>query len=151
MDQDEFRRVLREVLREELGVGEVDARLQVTVPIKLLYNPATDLPFNLEGYSFSFQVTQPIGVGNAPGFLAVGSGAVWVVNTLDDTVSAIDPETNSVVHTIAVGNGPAGIRVSERKHQRRARAAAAGSMMSINVPVANSNPATDVRRGKIST
>jgi peptide/nickel transport system substrate-binding protein len=56
-------------------------------------------------------VTQPIGVGNAPGSLAVSADAVWVVNTLDGTVSQIGPDTNSVVGTIAVGDGPSGIAV----------------------------------------
>ncbi len=36
---------------------------------------------------------------------------MWVVNTLDDTVSEIDPDTNSVVDTIGVGDGPSGIAV----------------------------------------
>ena len=31
---------------------------------------------------------------------------VWVVNTLDDTVSRISPDTNSVVDTVPVGDGP---------------------------------------------
>ena len=55
------------------------------------------------------EVTQTIGVGNAPGSLAVTADAVWVVNTLDDTVSEIDPETNSVVDLVQVGDGPLGI------------------------------------------
>ena len=50
-------------------------------------------------------------MGNAPGSLAVSADAVWVVNTLDDTVSQIDPDTNSVVDTIGVGDGPSGIAV----------------------------------------
>ena len=58
-------------------------------------------------------MTQPIGVGNAPGSLAVSADAVWVVNTLDDTVSRINPDTNSVVDTIQVGDGPSGIAVVE--------------------------------------
>ena len=56
-------------------------------------------------------MTQPIGVGNAPGSLAVSADAVWVVNTLDDTVSRINPDTNTVVGTIEVGDGPSGIAV----------------------------------------
>ena len=34
-----------------------------------------------------------------------------MVNTLDDTVSRINPNTNSVADTIPVGNGPSGIAV----------------------------------------
>ena len=52
-----------------------------------------------------------IGVGNAPGALAVSLDSVWVVNTLNDTVSQIDPETNSVIDTVPVGDGPSGISV----------------------------------------
>ena len=56
-------------------------------------------------------MTAPISVGNAPGSLAVSPDAVWVANTLDDTVSEIDPDTNTVVGTIEVGDGPSGIAV----------------------------------------
>ena len=41
----------------------------------------------------------------------MSADAVWVVNTLDDTVSRISPDTNSVVDTIPVGDGPSGIAV----------------------------------------
>src|SRR3546814_5371652 len=44
-------------------------------------------------------VTAPISVGNAPGSLAVSPDAVWVANTLDDTVSQIDPDTRSEEQT----------------------------------------------------
>ena len=38
----------------------------------------------------------PISVGNGPSALAVGEGAVWVVNRHDGTLSRIDPATNAV-------------------------------------------------------
>ena len=41
----------------------------------------------------------------------MSADAVWVANTLDDTVSEINPDTNSVVDTIGVGDGPSGIAV----------------------------------------
>ena len=41
--------------------------------------------------------------------IATGNGDVWVANSLDATVSRIDPQTNAVVQTIDVGNGPIGI------------------------------------------
>jgi YVTN family beta-propeller protein len=44
--------------------------------------------------------------------VAVGAGAVWVTNTIEGTVSRIDPETYEV-QTIVVGNAPAGIAVWE--------------------------------------
>ena len=37
-----------------------------------------------------------IGAATAPSNVAVGEGAVWVLNTEDHTVSRIDPETNAV-------------------------------------------------------
>ena len=58
-------------------------------------------------------MTQPISVAIAPGSLAVSADAVWVANSLDDTVSRIDPDTNSVVDTIRVGDGPSEIAVVE--------------------------------------
>jgi YVTN family beta-propeller protein len=38
--------------------------------------------------------------------VAVGAGAVWVVNRNDGTVSRIDPDRNEVVATIAIGREP---------------------------------------------
>ena len=54
-------------------------------------------------------VVQTIPVGNGPSGIAIGAGAVWVVNSLDGTVSRIDPGTNTVVQKITVGGGPLGI------------------------------------------
>jgi branched-chain amino acid transport system substrate-binding protein len=42
-------------------------------------------------------------VGNTPGTIAVGEGAVWVLNADDQTVSKIDPETREVVDTFGTG------------------------------------------------
>jgi virginiamycin B lyase len=42
----------------------------------------------------------------APSNIAVGEGAVWVLNTEDDTVSRIDPETTKVVKTFETGGHP---------------------------------------------
>ena len=47
-----------------------------------------------------------IPVGDGPVDVAVGEGAVWVANSLGRSVSRIDPETNDVETTIAVGNEP---------------------------------------------
>ena len=41
--------------------------------------------------------------------MAVDGNAVWVANSLDATLSRIDPTTGSVVATIAVGSGPTAI------------------------------------------
>lgn len=42
------------------------------------------------------QVTQPIDVGTGPDAIAVGYDSVWVANTLDETVSRINPQTSQV-------------------------------------------------------
>jgi peptide/nickel transport system substrate-binding protein len=52
-----------------------------------------------------------VGVGNGPTGIAFGAGSVWVANSLDGTVSRIDPRTNTVMATIRVGEGPDGIAV----------------------------------------
>ena len=48
-------------------------------------------------------------VGSGPAGIAVTPGAVWVANSLDLTVSKIDPATGTVTATIGVGDGPTGI------------------------------------------
>jgi YVTN family beta-propeller protein len=55
-----------------------------------------------------------IPVGEAPGGVAAGDGAVWVTNSDAGTVSRIDPRTNDVRQTIQVGGGPAGVAVGGR-------------------------------------
>lgn len=49
-----------------------------------------------------------IAVGDAPRWLALGEGALWVSNHDDGTVSRVDPTSNEVVATIKVGesSGP---------------------------------------------
>ena len=45
--------------------------------------------------------------------MAVGDGAVWVANAVDRTVSRIDPATNRVTRTIAIGRSPTAITVGD--------------------------------------
>jgi DNA-binding beta-propeller fold protein YncE len=52
-------------------------------------------------------------VGDGPVDVAVGEGAVWVVNQLDRTVMRIDEETGDVVETISVGNVPQRVAAGE--------------------------------------
>ncbi|MDF1797966.1 MAG: hypothetical protein P1V81_02230 [Planctomycetota bacterium] len=55
------------------------------------------------------ELVATIEVGPTPLFLACGEGAVWVINQGDGTVSRVDPETDTVEATIAVGiDGPGG-------------------------------------------
>ncbi len=56
-------------------------------------------------------MTDTIPLGNGPGPIAVGEGAVWVANSRDDTVSRIDPATRSPEAEIPVGRLPSGIAV----------------------------------------
>jgi YVTN family beta-propeller protein len=52
-------------------------------------------------------VMATINAGARPGAAVTGAGAVWVPNTGDGTVSRIDPSTNRVTATIAVGDAAA--------------------------------------------
>jgi len=47
-----------------------------------------------------------IPVGSGVASITFGDGAVWVTNTISNTLSRIDPDTDAVVATIEVGNGP---------------------------------------------
>ncbi|MGH3033464.1 MAG: adenylate/guanylate cyclase domain-containing protein [Gaiellaceae bacterium] len=53
-----------------------------------------------------------IRVGRLPTAVAVGADAVWVANSLDGTVSRIDPRTRTVEATIEVGNRPQDLTVA---------------------------------------
>lgn len=57
------------------------------------------------------RITATTRVGRSPAGIAIGEGAVWGTNNLDDTVSRIDPKGNRVTATIPVGGGPTGIAV----------------------------------------
>ena len=48
-------------------------------------------------------------VGSGPAGIAITPAAVWVANSLDLTVSKIDPATGRVTATIGVGDGPSAI------------------------------------------
>jgi YVTN family beta-propeller protein len=47
-----------------------------------------------------------IPVGTGPTGIAADHVAIWVANTLDGTISRIDPGTRAVTTTLPVGNGP---------------------------------------------
>jgi predicted Ser/Thr protein kinase len=46
-----------------------------------------------------------------PAKLAVGEGAVWVTDGLDDRLVQVDPDTNRIVRRIPVGRGAGGVAV----------------------------------------
>jgi branched-chain amino acid transport system substrate-binding protein len=52
-------------------------------------------------------------VGNTPSTIAVGEGAVWVLNADDRTISKIDPETKQVVKTFGTGGTTTDLAVGE--------------------------------------
>jgi len=52
-----------------------------------------------------------IEVGNNPDGIAVGLGAVWVIDRDDGTLTRIDPATNAVTATVPIGQEPAGIAI----------------------------------------
>ena len=57
----------------------------------------------------SHDIADTIEVDNGPVGIAVGAGAVWVANSLDGTVSRIDPATRREVSKTTVGNTPAAV------------------------------------------
>ena len=52
-----------------------------------------------------------IPVGDGPVAVAVGDGAVWVANSLDSTVSKVNPESDTVDGTISVGSNPVALAI----------------------------------------
>jgi peptide/nickel transport system substrate-binding protein len=56
-------------------------------------------------------VTAPTPVGPGASGIASGAGAVWVADTLADTLVRIDPTADSATTPIRVGRGPRGVAV----------------------------------------
>jgi branched-chain amino acid transport system substrate-binding protein len=52
-------------------------------------------------------------VGTSPSNVAVGAGAVWVLNADDQTVSRIDPGTRQITKTFSTGQTPTDLAVGE--------------------------------------
>jgi YVTN family beta-propeller protein len=61
----------------------------------------------------SARITGQVKLTDAPGAIAIGEGAAWVVDEEAGTVSKIDLETRSVVDSIEVGTGPEAIAIGE--------------------------------------
>jgi YVTN family beta-propeller protein len=59
----------------------------------------------------SNRVTGQIAVGAGPGALALGSGRLWVANTVDQSVSQVDIAGGEVTRTLAVGGIPISVAV----------------------------------------
>jgi branched-chain amino acid transport system substrate-binding protein len=63
---------------------------------------------DVDGYDVAY--TQ---VGRTPSTIAVGEGAVWVLNADDRTISKIDPETRKVLNTFGTGGRTTDLAVGE--------------------------------------
>jgi YVTN family beta-propeller protein len=59
------------------------------------------------------RVLASVPVGGRPAGIAYYRGAIWVVNTVNGTVSRIDPRTESVEDSIEVGNSPSGLAAGQ--------------------------------------
>jgi len=86
-----------------LASFEDDAVLRLTFPRGDVSDPGSSPPPRF----------QRIDVGDGPAHIAIGEGAVWVVNRLDGTVTRIDEESGEVVATIDVGNNPQRVAAGE--------------------------------------
>lgn len=73
-----------------LGARGGDAELVVTPNSVAVIDPGTN------------EVVETIGVGESPGPIAAGQGSLWLVNLNDSSLMKIDPETRSVVGSVAV-------------------------------------------------
>ena len=61
----------------------------------------------------AYEETQRINLGSMPLQCVFTSGSIWVVQYFDNSVSRIDPVSNTILATVAVGEGPIGITVDE--------------------------------------
>src|SRR5262249_41935727 len=53
----------------------------------------------------------PTRVGGGPVAIAVGDGGVWVANSLDSTVSKVDPRSSTAAAPIPVGSDPVSLSI----------------------------------------
>jgi glutamine cyclotransferase len=58
------------------------------------------------------QIMATIDIGDSPGAMAIAGDLVWVADARDGTLRGVDPDTNTVVETLAVGTGATDISVS---------------------------------------
>jgi len=67
---------------------------------------------SLSGYTFSPSSITVTGPNNNVNFIASVPNVIYVTNVGDNTVSVINGNTNTMVQTIPVGNGPVGVGVN---------------------------------------
>ena len=75
-------------------------------------------------------------------------GSVWVANSLDGTVSRIDPSVNRVVQVVDVGNGPVGLVYAAGSIWWRTPATTR-SRVSTPTPASPRSPCRSLRRARI--
>ena len=62
----------------------------------------------------SYRIADNIPIGNRPTAIATGAGSVWVADSIDNTVTRIDPAgANAVATPILVGQAPSAIAVGD--------------------------------------
>jgi DNA-binding SARP family transcriptional activator/ABC-type branched-subunit amino acid transport system substrate-binding protein len=57
-------------------------------------------------------IASEVGVGLQPSQIAVGAGAVWTLNSTDNTITRVDPTSDKAVATFAAGSSPVAIAAS---------------------------------------
>ena len=105
--------------RKQLWVIAALVVVAVAVPVSLILVRGGDtlrqVGANAAGLIDTNQgrVLASVPVGGRPAGIAYYRGAIWVVNTVNGTVSRIDPRTESVHDSIDVGNSPSGLAAGE--------------------------------------
>jgi YVTN family beta-propeller protein len=112
---EEMRRPWRQDRRVLAGAGLAAVVVAVVLAVVLTRGGASassQIAANSVGFIGSNdRVKKEITVGHAPAAVASGDDAVWVTNADENSVSKIDPATNTVRQTISVGDAPSGIAV----------------------------------------
>jgi streptogramin lyase len=61
----------------------------------------------------AYEETQRINLGTIPSQCVFTSGSIWTTQFFDNSVSRVDPVSNTILDTVAVGDGPRDITVDE--------------------------------------
>jgi YVTN family beta-propeller protein len=94
-----------------LGSGAVwvASAFRVYCPPKVPAGRWPDKPGTVYRVDPETSALTPIAVGREPVAIGAGNSAIWVANRGSDSISRIDPKTNTVVATIKLHNRPQGI------------------------------------------
>jgi peptide/nickel transport system substrate-binding protein len=100
------RRAARLAAAAVIGAAALAAALALTLgrsasaPARIDANSAGELAAG------GNRLVAQVRVGSGPGPIATGADSLWIANGLDDTVSRVDPSTDTVRQTIAVNLDP---------------------------------------------